>query len=275
MSESARFHSPDELLATARALLASGDESVMRACVLEAITALEAMVGATVFPLLRKKLPEDLVVWLDERTKMDFDTRLSVLIPVATGKSIEKDSDLWRRYKSAKQIRNQVTHLGRIVTVSEAKEVLSTVEDWLNFLGSMAEVNLSMEALKEFLERRCAPTITESEVLWLIADYYRSSSEAKVVREPYFPGGIPDAVLRFGEELVIIEIKVIRGPKQAMSAMQNALSQAGRYLDFEGVRKVAVFVVFVGVEVLDQFHSVTTALDGRVSVIGIQAGNRV
>lgn len=271
MSESARFHSPDELLATARSLFASGDESVMRACVLEAITALEAMIGATVFPLLNKKLPEELVAWLDERTRMDFDARLSILTPVATGKSVKKDSDLWRRYKSAKQIRNQVTHLGRAVTLNEAQEVLSTVEAWLNFLGLTAEVNLSMEALKEFLERRCDSTTTEREVLWMIADYYRSASGARVMREFHFPGGFrPDAVLEFGGESVIIEIKVIRNPKQAMSAMQDALSQARLYLNFEGVSKIAVFVVFVGVEVLDQYRSVTTALDGRVAVIGIQ-----
>lgn len=50
---------------------------------LEAITALEAYVERTIFGLLEVTMDPQLVHWLAERTRMDFDARLGVLTPVA------------------------------------------------------------------------------------------------------------------------------------------------------------------------------------------------
>ncbi len=148
----AKFHSPDELLSLAESLLSSEDSSYSRAVVLEAITALEAYVEQVIFDLLKEKFDPLLVAWLKDRTKMDFDSRLSVLVPLATEKSFTKSSDLWSRYKAAKQIRNQVTHSGRQVSRIEAQEVLSTVYDWLSYLASTAEVDVVLLDLKRYIE---------------------------------------------------------------------------------------------------------------------------
>ncbi len=51
------LHTPEELLSGAEVLLASLDEQLMRAAVLEALAALEWYVHETVFPLLGQSLP--------------------------------------------------------------------------------------------------------------------------------------------------------------------------------------------------------------------------
>lgn len=85
----ADLHSPEELLATAEALVALGDPQMYRAAVLEAITALESCVALTVFERLELLLDPLLVQWLRDHTRMDFDSRLSVLTPVATGRPVD------------------------------------------------------------------------------------------------------------------------------------------------------------------------------------------
>ena len=270
----ARFHSPADLLATARSLLNSGDEDLLRASILEAITALESMTAATVFPLLEKTLPSILVKWLKGRTRMDFDTRLSVLASVATGREVDKGSDLWARYKAAKSIRNEVTHLGRRITFAEAGDIIATVEAWIHFLGSTAEVSLSLEALRDQLAELPLEEVTEANLVWNIAGFYRSAHGVKVLQEiPLHPDLRPDAVLQFGEELVVLEIKVARGATEAMAVYSEVVTQAERYLQVNSVSKVAVFIIFSGVQVPEDLSSVKTMLNGKISIIGIQSAN--
>ena len=120
---------PAELLETAEMLFGQGDEnrSIYRASVLEAITALEANVRDKAFSALQAKIGEDLTKWLEEKTRMDFETRLSLFIPIATGLKVDKKDRLWSDYKKAKEIRNKVTHSGKKVTRSQARSVIDTV----------------------------------------------------------------------------------------------------------------------------------------------------
>jgi hypothetical protein len=57
----------------------------MWAVALEAITALEVFVDRGVFSLLEEQVDPLLVRWLKQRTRTDFESRLSVLAPVALG----------------------------------------------------------------------------------------------------------------------------------------------------------------------------------------------
>ena len=131
----ADLHTPDEILENAEALLNSNNPKMFRGAILEAITALEAYVQKTVFASLENKLDPLLVKWLQEKTMMDFDTRLSLFTPIATGVFIDKQSDLWKDYKNAKDIRNKVTHSGKKVSKDDAQFVINTVYRWLASLG--------------------------------------------------------------------------------------------------------------------------------------------
>lgn len=143
--------SPDEiaftaaqLLRNAEHLLESGDPMTVRASVFEAVTALEAYVSELVFSHLPQKVGDSLSKWLEEKTRMDFDTRLAVLIPIATGLPVDKKARLWDEYKKAKEVRNRIAHTGRSVPQAQARKVIDTVYEWLNYLGSASVVPAEM-----------------------------------------------------------------------------------------------------------------------------------
>lgn len=134
---------PAELLETAERLFAAEDQNMYRAAILEAITALEANVRDKAFPALQLKVGGDLTKWLEEKTRMDFETRLGLFIPLATGLKVNKKDRLWNDYKKSKEIRNKVTHSGTRVTRKQARFVINTVYEWIEYL------NQAQEALKE------------------------------------------------------------------------------------------------------------------------------
>ncbi|HEU5015557.1 MAG TPA: hypothetical protein VFT66_23750 [Roseiflexaceae bacterium] len=130
---------PAELLTTADRLYDMGEANMYRASVLEAITALEASVKAIAFPALKARLGGDFSAWIEEKTRMDFDSRLGVVIPLATGLKVDKNARLWDDYKKAKIIRNKVTHAGTKVTRTQARSVIDTVYEWLEYLKQVQE----------------------------------------------------------------------------------------------------------------------------------------
>jgi len=148
----AELHTPEELLAGAEDLLASDNPVTRRAAVLEAITALESYVQATVFPAMSSKVDAVLVEWIERKTRVDFESRLTVLLPVATGRAIDKQSLLWQGYQKAKEIRNKVVHIGAKVSRSQARFVVDTVHDWLAYLGSTAELEVALIGLKRHID---------------------------------------------------------------------------------------------------------------------------
>jgi hypothetical protein len=137
---------PAELLETAQRLYDIGDANMYRASILEAITALEAYVYSQAFPALQAKVGEELAKWLEERTRMDFETRIGLFIPVATGLKVDKKDRLWIDYKKAKEIRNRVTHSGRKVTRLQARFVIDTIYEWVEYLKQAQEAQQSQDA---------------------------------------------------------------------------------------------------------------------------------
>lgn len=131
---------PAELLETAEELFATKNQNMYRAAILEAITALEAKVRDKAFPALKERVGFDLTKWLEEKTRMDFDTRLGLFIPLMTGLKIDKKDKLWNDYKKAKEIRNKVTHSGVKVTESETRFVINTIYEWIEYLNQAQEV---------------------------------------------------------------------------------------------------------------------------------------
>lgn len=131
--------SPAELLETAEKLFAAGETNMYRAAVLEAITALETSVRALAFAALKIRVGDQLCVWLEEKTRMDFDTRLGLFIPLATGLNVDKKDRLWNDYKKAKEIRNRITHAGTKVYRPQARFVIDTVYEWIEYLKQAQE----------------------------------------------------------------------------------------------------------------------------------------
>lgn len=132
------------------------DQGHFRASVMEAMTALEERANEVVFQSLetRKGLPPNLVKWLKAKTKYSFDEKLHPIGEFALGKPISKGEALWNDYKTARDLRNKVSHTARRIEESEARFVIQTVKVWLYFLEGAQDVpatdatpDLTMELL--------------------------------------------------------------------------------------------------------------------------------
>ena len=278
---SAAFHTPEELLAGAQSLLDSHDPGFARAAILEAITALEAYVGQVVFRLLESKLDPLLVKWLRERTKLDFDARLSVLVPLATERSVIKGSDLWSRYKRAKQIRNEVTHSGRQVTFSEAEEVVETIFDWLSYLGSAAELDVLLLNLKKHIEFSSDwknIDSTDHRNIWeiyeaRILEYFEKVRFSDVERRVQVKVGNSlfeiDFVARIGSRRVAIEIRSASvDPGQLDTRLELATRAVRRLLLASIVDSGVVVLLFRGA-LPEKYRKMEKRDDGRVTILPV------
>ncbi|MHB1317748.1 MAG: nuclease-related domain-containing protein [Anaerolineae bacterium] len=221
------LHTPEELLANAEYLLAMHDPKTTRAAVLEAVTALEAYVRDVVFSVLPHRIDPLLVKWLEDKTKMDFQCRLSILTPIATGSPVDKQSRLWQDYMQAREIRNAVTHAGRKVSVEKARFVLRTVHAWLAYIGSTAELERVLIGLKSWLET-CSPVRSGWDAEREVSDYLEKSTPAKIYRDHPIPLGSrgvrADVVLQFGTRLVLVEIKYLTSPA-TLSSLHSAVER--------------------------------------------------
>ncbi|AOS45457.1 hypothetical protein Verru16b_02538 [Lacunisphaera limnophila] len=228
---SAELHTPDELLANASAMYASGDPKLFRGAILESITALEAFVQRTVFRSLEGRLDPLLVKWLEEKTRMDFDSRLSVLTQVATGLPINKSSELWDGYKKAKEIRNKVVHSGRKVTAMDVELVMASVRDWLSYLGTTVELEAVLLTLKRWVEQSPKPPIeNEAQAIQLVAQYFHQSAAARITIEAEINTGgrrhRADMILDFGPRKVLVETKFPRLANNVRNVIRDAVEQA-------------------------------------------------
>jgi hypothetical protein len=225
----AELHTPDELLANAISMQASGDTKLFRGAILEAITALEAFVQKTVFKSLEGKLDPILVKWLEDKTKMDFDSRLSILAPVATGLQVDKKSTLWDDYKKAKEIRNKVVHSGRKVSEKDVESVIATVRDWLSYLGSTVELETVLLNFKRWAESRQIAIENEAQATHLICRFFQQTGAAAAEAEVQVMVGherlSADLVLDFGPRKVLVETKYVRDGHNPQKVTRETVEQ--------------------------------------------------
>jgi len=267
----ADIHTPEELLIGAESYLSSSDSQMMRAVVLESFTALETFVHNKVFKILDNKLDQLLVKWLKEKTKMNFDDRLGILTPIALGIDNIKNNNLWCRYEKAKRVRNQVTHNGKKVSRKEATEVFSTVYDWLAYLGSTVEMELSLLRLKRYIEEKNIILTKESEVQKVIYDYFAKIKKVELGREVMMPNNRrADFILEFGEQTILIEAKIVRTGNDLKSRKKDYIKQLKNMLDDTNISRVGL-VVFFTEYIPDYFQKVLTYENGKISIVGIKA----
>jgi hypothetical protein len=245
----AELHTPDELLANATAMYTSGDSKLFRPAILEAITALEAFVQRTVFESLAGKLDPLLLKWLDEKTRMDFDTRLSILTPVATGLPIDKGGSLWRGYKSAKEIRNKVVHSGRKVTKEDTTMVIQVVRDWLSYLGSNVELEAALVDLKKWVEDQDALVINDPrEAEILVDEFFRHTKAASAAHEVDVGAQRADLILDFGPRKVVVEAKLVRSGRNIINVRRAAIDQVDRIRREAHIHQACVVMFAKGLE---------------------------
>jgi len=245
----ANIHTPEEILENARILFETSNPRMMRAAILEAITALEAYVQYVVFLALESRYPQPIVELLDAKTRLDFDSRLSILVPAATGLEIKTNSSLWNSYKKAKQIRNQVTHTGSKVSSKDAKFVIDTVEEWLAYLASTAAMEIALVELKRYIETNRIPIKTAKDAEQAIAEYFGRTSAA--INKTQVPIDARkkmrvDVALKFKEKIVIVETKFLK-ESPSSELIERTVRQVEEYMDVSRVSTAAV-VIFTKAE---------------------------
>lgn len=272
----AELHTPDELLANAKAMYDSGDEKLFRGAILESITALEAFVHRTVFISLQVKLDPLLVTWLEEKTRMDFDSRLSVLAPVATGLPINKSSDLWVAYKKAKDIRNKVVHSGRKVTANDVAMVMETVRVWLSYLASTVELETALLDLKRWVEEKTVLSIqNEAQATQLVVQFFQQTKAASATLEAEIIAGghrrRADLVLDFGPRKVLVETRFARDVKNFRNVINDAVSQADMLRKAANIQQACV-IVFVKRATVSIPSKVERYHNGEIFSVALQVG---
>lgn len=276
MKKIVKLHSPEELLNVADSLLSSKKNELMRAVVLESITALESYVYKIVFDVLNKKYEKNLVELLEQKTKMDFDSRISTLVSVATGKTIHKGGKLWKDYKESKKIRNNVTHSGKVVSFDEASFVLNTVYDWIAYLGANAEIELALLGLKTYMKKYKTDIFQNKNISGenfeaFISDYFSDLAPEKINLDNINNNnkiiGKADISLELGDYSVIIEAKI--NNKNLERTISIAKKQLNNMLRNTNFSKGVIVIYQIG-EIPKYYDKVREIDDGSISIVVIQ-----
>jgi len=269
------FHSPEELLAGAESLLLSSDPQVMRAVVLESITALEAFVEKTIFKLLEKNIEPKLVALLKKKTKMDFDSRLGILAPIALDMAVDKNTELWKKYKDSKEIRNRVTHRGTRVNKKQAEFVLNTVKKWLSHLGMTAEVDLALIKLKKYIESKNTVILDQGEAENIISSYFSKQKIHTESQLRYDSDFKADIELSFDNYRVAIEVKLLReGYNSNVKIIADEIKKGHSIIEYSGFDRYAI-VIFGRTNIPESLDCIKSFYNGKVSVIGIKVGRDI
>ena len=271
----ASFHTPEELLETARELLCSGNPRYYRGAALEALAALEAFVHKTVFPALAGRFPESICRFLEEKTKMDFDSRLIVLAPLATGVPVEQTSQLWKTFKEIRNLRKGVVHGSKKVTRADVERIIANTTDWINYLGQTIELEKSLMHLKRWVEEQPAPIVrTSKDAERIIADFFSRSKAADVdLDKPILADGThqrADAILKFGARRVIVEAKFARFRNNLNNIRADAIYQVDRYRKNSGIDQACV-IIFLQATLPASTPAIEKHADGKILSVNIHA----
>jgi len=268
----AEKHSPQDLLLIADQLLSENDPNKYRAVVLEAITALECFVYQKVFGILNNNLDPLLVNWLEEKTRSDFDSRLSVFTPVATKINIDKKKNiLWVKYLKARNIRNKVAHTGKIISYEEAKEVRDTVFEWLSFLGCTSEIDMELIKLRKYYESSGTHIKNERDCESFVRDYFSKINTQKEYRLPN--GKVADLLIEYGKLTVLIEVKFHTGDEISFRKhIDSAVTQLESLLKNSGITR-GVIIAFQKGEIYKGYEDLLITENGIISYITLKIDN--
>lgn len=270
----ATFHTPAELLDIARELLGTDNQKLYRGAILEALASLESFISLTVFNSLKQKFSAEFSEWLEDKTRMDFDSRLSILAPIATGVPVAKSSPLWSRYKQTRHIRKGVVHGSRKVTKAEAEAVINTTADWMAYLGSTIELENALLELKQWVENQSiSPVQTGLDAERVTAAFFKQSGAAKsvIVNQRFRAKSVQseiDLVLDFGTRKVLIETKFLRGKANFRQMLKSALTAVDRARLLSGISQAGV-VIYARLPKEDVPTAVEKHSDGEVFVVVI------
>ena len=273
----ASLHTPKELLEIAQELLSSENPKYYRGAVLEALAALETFVHETVFSAIRSRFSNDFSKWLEDKTKMNFDDRISILVPFATGMTVDKNSRLWNAFKKTRELRKGVVHGRRKVSKSEAETVINNTAEWMAYLGSTLEFEASLLELKRWVEAQPAGFIASGEhAERIVEQFFMRSRVASVESERWFVVDgrryHVDVILEFGGGKLVVEVKFLRGERANTFVLSNAIAQVERICRVTGIGQACV-IIFTNNPDVKGTQAITQHADSKILSIAIYAAD--
>ena len=264
---------PDELLVGANSLLLYDEPLFMRAVVLEAYAALETYVKLTIDEILNNNPHAEYVNLIEEVRKDRIDERIGILTDVGIGQPLSRQGNLWNNFKRVQEIRNQTTHLGYKVNHQLAQFVVTVIHDLLAFLGSTAEVDLSLLGLKKFIEREKISIANEQECVSIVKEYYMQTKSAVIKTEKslvfHDSRMIVDILLKFGEYTIQVETKFSSFMENFDTIYDSVVEKALSNLNLTQISRAAI-IIFTKGQLSESFNKVKTTEDGRISIIAIK-----
>ena len=271
---------PEDLLENARYLLELGQQKAIRSVILESMTALEIYVHNKVFKILEIKYDLAFVKWLKDKTNFNFDDRLGYVTPYALDEDIEafRGSELWRRYKEARELRNHVPHKGIIVSFEEAEKVYKTVYDWLAYLESSVGLELSLFEFKNTVIHDQISSVNG--YLNLLNRFYLRSKagfDLKAITQIKYPIEMAfEWGLKFGRITVSLDTKVSSDAREDFNYLiETIIGQTRIKLRNPTIDKAAVIVFYKG-PIPESFEYVRNFEDGKIYIvaIGVEVGDK-
>jgi len=263
---------PDELLENAEGHYSANERNSTRAAVLEAMAALETYVHKRVFSALEVKIDQNLIKWIEDKTKTDFDSRVTNLASVALGCSINRNGQLWDELRKARTIRNRVVHQGAKVAIDEARFVIDTVYKWIEFLGSSVEVQVALLRLKRFFNNHPYLSIkNEQEAKDILKNYFRKTKFADINQESEISNlpGRPDVLLKIGSHSVIVESK-LSGDTPISSFVSDVTDQLSRMMEMLNADTGAAILFYRG-RFDPAYENILVLRDGKIFILVIPA----
>lgn len=266
---------PEDLLENARYLLELREQKTIRSVILESMTALEVYVHNKVFKILEIKYDPAFVKWLKERTDFNFDDRLGNITPFALNEDVSafRASDLWRRYKNARELRNDVTHKGIEVSFENAEEVYKTVYDWLAYLESSVGLELSLNEFKQIIIERSEIT-SVNDYFDLLSEFYlrsRAGFDIRSITQMEYPIELAfEWGLKFGQIIVSLDTKMSSGTMNDFNYLvETVIGQTRIKLENPDIDKAAIIIFHRG-ELPESFEFVRHFEEGRIYIVAIE-----
>lgn len=265
---------PEDLLENAKYLLELRQQKAIRSVILESMTALEVYIHNKVFQILEIEYDRVFAKWLKDKTNLNFDDRLGYVTPFALDEDIEafRQSDLWRRYKIARELRNDVTHKGIDVSYEDANNVYKTVYDWLAYLESSVGLELSLYEFKQKILHSGRFSI-DSYLQHLTTFFFSSKVgfNLKSYNQINYPTDLTfDWGLKFGQIVVSLGTLTAEGTiNDFNSLIERVIEETKIKLDNPNIDKAALIIFYNG-EIPETFEFVRHYEDRKIYFVAIE-----
>ena len=198
------------------------------------------------------------------------------ITPIALNKKIDKESDEWRNLKTnldkAREIRNKITHEGRKASKKDVDQVFKAINTWLEYLGYIVDIDLSVIQLKWYIEENKTIIVSEEVIRALVQQFFQETQaykeRTKMIGTVFSVAGpVADLMLQFGGKSVGIEFKIFSGNSDDFEKMKSKwLTQLRKILIHFKLNRI-ILIVISNTDLSNSYEDFTDIKNEHISMI--------